>query len=226
MKLYLHAFRNFTNFNGRASRTQYWMFLVFNTTFAILCYTVDLLFNIGFKEYGFGPFYLLYVIIAFLPGLALTVRRLHDVDRNGYFILIALLPVLGFIWLLVLFLMKGNEDENDYGEKPINENIGSFINDDKTNNSILIICLFWLLINKVYWIILSKYLEDFYKNEFFKQFNEIINSIWMFFPLLLSLTIKNSKWKIVLIICSMIYMVYSFYELVEAKLITTDNLQF
>lgn len=223
MKWYLHAFKNFTNFDDRASRTEYWMFLLFNTTFAIACYIIDLLFNICFEKYGFGPVYLLYSLIAFLPGLALTIRRLHDTGRKGSFVFIALLPVLGAIWLLILFLMKGDDEENDYGEKPINENIGSIINDDQTNNTILIICLFWLLINKIYWVLLSKYLPDFYTNEFFKHFNAIINSLWIFFPLFLSLTVKNVKWKIILLICSVIYLVYGFYEVVEAHLMATKD---
>ena len=227
MKWYLHAFRNFANFEDRASRTEYWMFLLFNTTFAILFFSIDLLFNLNFEKIGFGPFYIAYTLIAILPGIALSVRRLHDVGRNGYFIFIGLLPILGAIWLLFLFLMKGDEEENDYGEKPINENIASFINNDQTNNLILIISLIWLLINKIYMIVLSKYLQDFFQNLHFKHFHEMIFLIWIFFPLSLSFAIKNPKWKIILIIFSVIYMLYGFYDIVESHLISTkDILQF
>ena len=75
MKWYLHAFKKISDFYGRASRTEYWMFVVFNTTFAIASYTLDLIFNLTIESLGFGPFYIAYSLIAFIPGLALSVRR-------------------------------------------------------------------------------------------------------------------------------------------------------
>jgi uncharacterized membrane protein YhaH (DUF805 family) len=226
MKWYLHALRNFANFDGRASRTEYWMFLLFNTTFAIASYSIDLIFNLGFGELGFGPFYILYTLIAFIPGLALTVRRLHDVGRNGFFILIALLPILGSIWLLILFLLKGDDEENDYGEKPINSDIAEFLTNSKTNTIIISTYLFWVFLNRIFWAVVTKFWDDYYKSETFKLINEIVNSLWMFFPLFLSLAIPNRKLKIIALIGSIIYMVYSFYELVSAHQMNNTNFQF
>lgn len=226
MKWYLYALRNFTFFSGRSSRTEYWMFVLFNTMFAILFYSLDLIFKLGFEKLGFGPLYLLYILFAFIPGLALTVRRLHDVGRKGLFILIALLPVIGSIWLLVLFLTKSDDDENDYGEKPINSDVAEFINDDKTNTYLLVLSLIWLFINKIFWSITSKYMESLYQNEIFKHCADISNLGWLFFPILLSLSIKTPKWKIIFLVFSVIYMVYGFYEIVRAHILTSDNFQF
>lgn len=226
MKWYLHAFNNFANFDGRASRTEYWMFVVFNTTFAIASFTIDLIFNLNFESLNFGPFYILYTLVAFVPGLALSVRRLHDVGRNGFFIFIALLPIIGSIWLLVLFLMKGDDGENGYGEEPVNSDIAEFITDTRTNTIILSISLLWILTNRLFWAIVTNFWNEYYKNESFTVIGEIINSLWMVFPLFLSLAIPNRKLKIIFIIGSVIYMIYNFYELVQLHYINNVNFQF
>jgi uncharacterized membrane protein YhaH (DUF805 family) len=108
MKWYLHALRNFNNFDGRASRTEYWMFFCFNIVFAVLFFTIDLIFHLGFNELGFGPFYILYAVISFFPGLALAVRRLHDVGKSGGYICLALIPLVS-LYLIALFCSKGDE---------------------------------------------------------------------------------------------------------------------
>ncbi|MBN8642498.1 MAG: DUF805 domain-containing protein [Flavobacteriales bacterium] len=226
MKWYLHAFKKISDFYGRSSRTEYWMFVIFNTTFAIASYILDLIFNLTIESLGFGPFYIVYSLVALIPGLALSVRRLHDTGRKGSFIFIALLPILGAIWLLVLFLMKGDDEENDYGEKPVNSNIAEFITDAKTNTIILCISLLWLFMNRIFWAIITKFWDEYYKSQTFTLLNEIINSLWMFFPLFLSLMIPNRKLKILFLIGSVLYMIYSFYELVAAHQMNDINFQF
>jgi uncharacterized membrane protein YhaH (DUF805 family) len=226
MKWYLHAFKKVSDFYGRASRTEYWMFYVINTAFAIAAYTLDLIFNLTIESLGFGPIYILYTLAAFIPGLALSVRRLHDTGRKGSFILIILLPFLGAIWLLILFLMKGDEEENDYGEKPVNSDIAEFITDTKTNTIILCISLLWIFMNRIFWALITKFWDDYYKNPSFTIINEVINSVWMFFPLFLSMIIPNRKLKIIFIIGSVLYMIYSFYELVRAHLMNSSTFQF
>lgn len=226
MKWYLHAFKKISDFYGRSSRTEYWMFVIFNTTFAIATYTLDLIFNLTIESLGFGPLYIAYSLIAFIPGLALSVRRLHDTGRKGSFIFIALLPILGAIWLLILFLMKGDDEENDYGEKPVNSDIAQFITDTKTNTIILCISLLWIFMNRIFWAIITKFWDEYYKSQTFTFLNEIINSLWMFFPLFLSLMIPNRKLKIIFLIGSVLYMMYSFYELVVAHHMNSINFQF
>lgn len=226
MKWYLHAFKKVSDFYGRSSRTEYWMFVVFNTSFAIASYMLDLIFNLTIESLGFGPFYIVYSLVAFIPGLALSVRRLHDTGRKGSFLFIALLPFLGAIWLLILFLMKGDDDENDYGEKPINSEIANFITDTKTNTIILCISLLWIFMNRIFWAVVTKFWDNYYQSESFKLLNEVINSLWMFSPLLLSLIIPNRKLKIIFIIGSVLYMIFCFYELVAAHLMNSSNFQF
>lgn len=119
MEWYLKVVRdNYTNFNGRARRKEYWMFALFNIIFAIVAMILDNVLGIAMEEIGYGPLYGLYALALFIPGLAVGVRRLHDVGKSGWMMLIALIPLIGSIWLLVLFVTEGNKGSNKYGEDP------------------------------------------------------------------------------------------------------------
>jgi len=67
---------------------------------------------------GLGPLYGLYSLAVLIPSLAVTVRRLHDVGKSGWFILVGLIPLIGSIWLLVLFCTDSKPGENQYGPSP------------------------------------------------------------------------------------------------------------
>ncbi len=69
-------------------------------------------------ELPYGVFYFLYAFAVLIPGLAVAVRRLHDVGKSGWMILIALIPLIGAIWLLVLMVTDSNPGENQYGSNP------------------------------------------------------------------------------------------------------------
>ena len=112
MEWYLKVVRdNYANFNGRASRQEYWMFFLFNIIFAIVVGFVD-----GFL--GLGFLYLLYSVAVLIPSLAVGVRRLHDVNKSGWWLFISLIPIIGAIWLLILLCTDSNPGENNYGPSP------------------------------------------------------------------------------------------------------------
>lgn len=225
MNWYLNAFKNYANFYGRASRTEYWMFLVFNITFAIITYSIDLTFDLGNEKYGFGILYTLYALICFIPGLALAVRRLHDVNKSGWYFLLALVPLLN-IYLIVLFCTKSDEENNDYGDKPVNSDIGEFIPNNKTINSTIIIVTLWFLLNHLVWSIIRRYGDELYTNEYFKYFRITLDLCWVVIPLFLSFAVKNKIWKIVLIIGSLLYLFHNFYTMLEAHLSSNNLFQF
>jgi uncharacterized membrane protein YhaH (DUF805 family) len=118
MNWYLKVLRQYTDFNGRARRKEYWMFALFNFIFIIAAMIIDNVAGTTFGELPYGLFYLLYVLAIILPGLAVTVRRLHDVGKSGWFYLIIFIPIVGGIWLLVLFFTDGVAGENQYGPNP------------------------------------------------------------------------------------------------------------
>ncbi|MBT3588006.1 MAG: DUF805 domain-containing protein [Flavobacteriaceae bacterium] len=118
MNWYLKVLKEYANFNGRARRKEYWMFTLFNIIFGGIAMILDSVFGIAIEGVGYGPLYGVYVLVLFIPGLAVAVRRLHDIGKSGWMILIALIPVIGAIWILVLMLTDSKLGKNQYGENP------------------------------------------------------------------------------------------------------------
>ena len=112
MDWYLAALKNYAGFSGRARRKEYWMFALFN--FIII-------FALSFIEgmvVGSGILGMLYVLAILIPALAVTIRRLHDTNKSGWFILIGLIPFLGAIVLLVFYVQDSDAGDNQYGPNP------------------------------------------------------------------------------------------------------------
>ncbi|MFZ3073128.1 MAG: DUF805 domain-containing protein [Thermodesulfobacteriota bacterium] len=118
MNWYLTVLKKYAVFSGRARRKEYWMFFLFNILFSILAAILDNVFGTAIEGVGYGLFYILYVLAVFIPGLAVSVRRLHDVGKSGWMFLIVFIPIIGAIWLLVLMVNDSNPGENKYGPNP------------------------------------------------------------------------------------------------------------
>ena len=128
MEWYLKVMRdNYTNFSGRARRKEYWMFTLVYVIISTGCTVLDNVLGtvfmmdagpLGEISMGYGWAYTICVLIHFIPGLALAVRRLHDVGKSGWFYLIFLIPFIGPVWLLVLFCLEGKKEDNKYGSNP------------------------------------------------------------------------------------------------------------
>ena len=118
MNWYLAVVKNYAGFSGRARRKEYWMFALFNMIFIIVAMILDNILGLTVGELPYGVFYFLYALAVLIPGLAVSVRRLHDVGKSGWMILIALIPIVGAIWLLVLMVTDSNPGENQYGANP------------------------------------------------------------------------------------------------------------
>lgn len=82
---------------------------------------IDNVTGINFAPIPYGPLYLIVALATFLPGVAVAVRRLHDVGKSGWFFFIVLIPLIGSIWLLILFFTEGEKGANQYGSDPKNE---------------------------------------------------------------------------------------------------------
>lgn len=118
MEWYLKVLRQYSDFNGRARRKEYWMFVLFNMIFAFIAIVLDNLMGLTIGEIGYGPLYGLYALIVLIPGLAVGVRRLHDTGKSGWMMLLVFIPLIGGIWLLVLMIMEGDQGDNQYGPNP------------------------------------------------------------------------------------------------------------
>ena len=118
MNWYLAVLKNYAGFSGRARRKEYWMFVLFNFIFFFVLGFIDLIIGIYDAQTGYGILRVLYCLAVIIPWIAVSVRRLHDVGKSGWMFLIALIPLIGSIWLLVLMVTDGNAGENEYGTNP------------------------------------------------------------------------------------------------------------
>ena len=118
MNWYLKVLKQYADFNGRARRTEYWMFVLFNIIFAIAAIILDNVLGTAVQGIGYGIIYVLYILAILIPGLAVGVRRLHDVGKSGWMLLISLIPIVGAIWLLVLLCSDSAQDNNKWGQNP------------------------------------------------------------------------------------------------------------
>jgi uncharacterized membrane protein YhaH (DUF805 family) len=112
MNWYLDAWKNYLNFEGRARRQAYWMFVLFNIIIALALGFIDGLLGIG------GILGFVYGLAIFLPGLAVAVRRLHDIGKSGWWLLIGLVPIIGFIVLIIFAVTDSQPGTNQYGPNP------------------------------------------------------------------------------------------------------------
>jgi len=118
MKYYLLALKRYAEFKGRSTRPEYWYFTLFNFIFIVAAMLLDNLLDLNFENTPYGILYAVYALGSFLPGLSAAVRRLHDVNKSGWFLLISLIPLIGSIYMLVVLARKGDASENKYGPDP------------------------------------------------------------------------------------------------------------
>ncbi|MFE0579254.1 MULTISPECIES: DUF805 domain-containing protein [unclassified Streptomyces] len=112
MNYYLDVLKKYADFSGRARRQEYWMFFLFQLAALIIVSILD-------AVLGTSPWlYMLYALGTLLPNLGVTVRRLHDTGKSGWWVLISFVPLVGFIWLIVLLATAGQQQPNEYGQDP------------------------------------------------------------------------------------------------------------
>lgn len=118
MNWYLKVWRDFAVFEGRARRTEYWMFTLFNLIiYFILCF-IDYSIGMFDTELFMGVLSGLYILAVLVPGIAVAVRRLHDTGRTGWWILVSFVPFVGGLIFLVLMVLDSIPGPNKYGENP------------------------------------------------------------------------------------------------------------
>ncbi len=118
MNWYLEVLKKYAVFNGRARRKEYWYFALFNIIISIALAVIDGITGSFSAKAGMGLLGGLYTLVILIPGMAVSVRRLHDTDRNGWWLLIALIPLIGAFVFLVFMVQDGKPGENQYGSNP------------------------------------------------------------------------------------------------------------
>jgi uncharacterized membrane protein YhaH (DUF805 family) len=107
------GFDHYTKFDGRAARPAYWWWFLFGVLVAIGANIVDAIIGTWGVVNGLAA------LALFLPGLSVSIRRLHDTDHSGWWVLIGLIPIIGFIVLLIFYLRDSDPGENKYGPPPV-----------------------------------------------------------------------------------------------------------
>ena len=117
MKWFLKVLKQFNDFKTRARRKEYWMFTLFSVIINTILSLIDD--NLG-NEVSIGTGLLggIYSLFILVPSLAVSVRRLHDVNKSGWMLLVALIPLIGAIWLLILICKDSQLEENKWGANP------------------------------------------------------------------------------------------------------------
>jgi uncharacterized membrane protein YhaH (DUF805 family) len=107
------GFSNYVTFRGRATRSEYWYWALFVTIASLVALTIDIG-VLGFSPNGAAPISSIFDLVTFLPSLAVAARRLHDMDRTAWWLLIAFTGIGAFV-LIIWFCFRGTQGPNRFG---------------------------------------------------------------------------------------------------------------
>lgn len=111
---YFEVLKKYTLFTGRARRSEYWYFVLVNLGIVVVLGMVDALIR---RNIGFSPFGTIYSLAVLLPFIGVSMRRLHDIDRSGWWLLLGLVPLVGLV-LIVYLAQDSMASTNRYGQNP------------------------------------------------------------------------------------------------------------
>ena len=112
MNWYLDVLKKYSDFSSRSRRTEYWMFVLINVVVSGVLYVIEA------AAGSFGILSALYSLVVLVPSLAVSVRRLHDTDREWYWILVGFIPVVGWLALIYFMALDSQAGSNKFGPNP------------------------------------------------------------------------------------------------------------
>ena len=118
MNWYLEVLKKYAMFYGRARRKEYWYFILLSTVISTVLTIIDSVTGTFSTDSEVGLLSGIYLLATLVPSLSVTVRRLHDTNRSGWWLVVGVVPVIGVIILIVLLATDGNPENNDYGANP------------------------------------------------------------------------------------------------------------
>jgi uncharacterized membrane protein YhaH (DUF805 family) len=111
--------QKYANFSERARRKEYFLFVLVYVILNVVFVVIDVGTGTFNEAISMGALTGIFVLAMIVPGLAVSVRRLHDTNRSGWWLLIGFIPLVGSIWLLVLVCLRGTSGENRFGPDPL-----------------------------------------------------------------------------------------------------------
>ena len=118
MSWFVEALKKYAVFSGRSRRKEYWFFVLFVVIISIVLNIIDGLIGAYDRSMGAGLLSTIFSLAILIPSIAVSVRRLHDINRTGWWVLIALVPLVGWIVFLVFHLQDSTPGTNRYGPNP------------------------------------------------------------------------------------------------------------
>ena len=117
MYWYLEVLKKYAVFSGRARRKEYWIFTLINTLIGIFIGVLSVVALMAGST-GLSAIFGVYTLGVIIPGLAVSVRRLHDIGRSGWWLLIIMVPIVGGVILFIWYVGDSNSETNKYGPNP------------------------------------------------------------------------------------------------------------
>ncbi|THF67817.1 DUF805 domain-containing protein [Deinococcus sp. Arct2-2] len=120
MREFLTVLRRFKDFSGRSRRREYWIFFLITSITSLVLRVLDSVLGLDFGDGNieYGVLGTIYLVIIFIPSLALSVRRLHDTGRSGWYWLIGFIPLVGGLWILARNVSDSEPGTNNWGPNP------------------------------------------------------------------------------------------------------------
>jgi uncharacterized membrane protein YhaH (DUF805 family) len=118
MDWFLYSLRNYANFQGRATRPEYWYFFLMTMLVFVILAILDGMLGKFNGDTGMGLLSGIFLVAVAVPSLAVGARRLHDTGRSGWWQLINVVPYIGWLVVMVLFALRGQQYANKFGEVP------------------------------------------------------------------------------------------------------------
>ncbi|HNW82449.1 MAG TPA: DUF805 domain-containing protein [bacterium] len=115
---FLLAVKKYAVFSGRSRRKEYMIYSLFTSLFMLIAIILDNVLGINFNESFRGPIYYTYMLTFLIPGVAVNVRRLHDVGRSEWFCLVLLIPIIGAVLFCIVVFTDSEPGNNKYGPNP------------------------------------------------------------------------------------------------------------
>jgi len=234
MKWYIKCLKQFADFRGRARREEYWMFILFNLIFSFSTVLLDNYMDTTYRDAPFGLFYFLYLLLTFIPAIAVTVRRLQDIGKSGWMFLIILIPFVGGFWMLYLMTLDSDQGENKYGQNPkdesvdvvsgsINENqeLNSDVNSNSTQDLIIFLGIIWVFTSGIFYSMLPKLVTYLQTAGWHNAVHNIIlgaRILGALLPIFLAFAIKNKSKRMVVLIYGSVYFIYKVIVAIQVYL--------
>lgn len=118
MSWFIVALKKYADFSGRSQRAEYWYYALFYLLIFSILTIIDIIMGTYNDEYKMGLFGGIFVLATFTPTIAVSARRLHDIGRTAWWLLIGIVPMIGYIVLVIFALQDSQSGTNSYGPNP------------------------------------------------------------------------------------------------------------